>query len=407
MKAKWAIALGNLLEHYSTALYALLVPFLVPLFFPFVSPITGLIYTYALIPISMLAKPLGALCFGWLGDSVGRKESLFLSLSGTAICTALMGFLPTYKEIGTLAPIFLALCKAGQKFFSAGESSGGAILLLENIPEEKRSLFSSIYDATTIVGMMVASFLTSIFVTYTSIESSWRVLFWLGSVVGLFAFILRKKFFSQLQSSSFTLKTNLSLWTIVREKAFLAIFCAAGFSQVTFAFSFTFLHSYLPQISSFSPGSLLTINSYMLLLDLLLLPIFGFCALRWGKEKIMRLGLIGSIFSSLPLFLLLTSSSLWFIGIARFFFLFFGAAFAAPLYAWALEKTEANRRGTTISLAHALGGQLLGAPASAISLWLFQKTEWVFAPAFYTIVIGLFTWYSIQLMQVKERKEIS
>ncbi len=395
MKAKWAIALGNLLEHYCTALYALLAPFLAPIFFPFVAPTTALLFTYALIPLSFLARPLGALFFGWVGDTVGRKESLVLSLSGTSIVTCLIAFLPTYETMGMVAPILLALAKSGQKFFSAGESVGGAILFLENSPKEKRSFFSSLYDATTILGILVASFLSSLLAAYSDIEISWRILYLLGSFVGIIAFLLRKKFFSQMVQP-ISNPSKISFSSLLTKRSFFAIAFAAGFSHLTFTFSFTFLNGYLPCITSFSKSLLLQINSYLLLADLCLLPFFGYLSMVYGKEKILRFGLFGTLLCSIPLFSLLSFSSIWLVVVVRFLLLFFGTAFAAPFYAWALEKADPDTRSTTISLASSLGAQWIGAPASAISIWLFQKTHLIFAPAFYTIAIGGLVWYFLQ-----------
>src|SRR5215208_4599886 len=94
--SKWSILLGNLFEHYDNALFSLLSPFLAPLFFPGQDPLTALILTYCIIPLGMIARPIGSLFFGYIGDTRGRKEALVLTLSGMAIVTTLMGFMPTY-----------------------------------------------------------------------------------------------------------------------------------------------------------------------------------------------------------------------------------------------------------------------------------------------------------------------
>src|SRR5262245_113042 len=96
--SKWSMLLGNLFEHYDTALFGLLSPFLAPLFFPGQDPLTALILTYCIIPLGMIARPIGSLIFGYIGDTRGRKEALVLSLMGMAIITTIMGFMPTYQQ---------------------------------------------------------------------------------------------------------------------------------------------------------------------------------------------------------------------------------------------------------------------------------------------------------------------
>ena len=90
----WSACLGNLFEHYDTALFSFLSPFLAPLIFPQQDPITALILTYAIIPLGKLAKPIGAIIFGWIGDLYGRAYALYLSLTGMAIISAIIAFIP-------------------------------------------------------------------------------------------------------------------------------------------------------------------------------------------------------------------------------------------------------------------------------------------------------------------------
>src|SRR6187399_383973 len=101
----WNACLGNLFEHYDTALFGFLSPFLAPLIFPEQDPITALIFTYAIIPLGMLARPLGALVFGYIGDLYGRERSLFFTLAGMALISFCIAFTPTYLQAGMLAPI--------------------------------------------------------------------------------------------------------------------------------------------------------------------------------------------------------------------------------------------------------------------------------------------------------------
>ena len=150
--------LGNLFEHYDAALFTLLSPFLAPLFFPGHDPVTALILTYCIIPLGMMARPVGSLIFGYIGDTHGRKEALVLTLTGMAVVTGCMGFMPLHSQAGIFAPILLSLGRILQNFFAAGETIGGSIYLIENAPEAEKDMISSYYNASTIAGILIASF---------------------------------------------------------------------------------------------------------------------------------------------------------------------------------------------------------------------------------------------------------
>src|SRR3990167_3553637 len=109
-KQLWNACLGNLFEHYDTALFGFLSPFLAPLIFPKQDPLVALILTYALIPIGMVVRPLGSLVFGLIGDIYGRRQALFLSLAGMSLVSDSIAFTPTYLQIGLLTP---CRCKKG------------------------------------------------------------------------------------------------------------------------------------------------------------------------------------------------------------------------------------------------------------------------------------------------------
>ena len=230
--SKWSMLLGNLFEHYDAALFSLLSPFLAPLFFPGQDRVTALILTYCIIPLGMIARPIGSLIFGYIGDTHGRKEALVITLTGMAVVTACMGFMPTYQQAGFLAPILLSLGRIFQNFFAAGETIGGALYLIENAPESQKDMTSSYYNASTIAGILIASFGVSILCALNVVEDCWRFLYFFGCSTALFAVMLRMKMtfhpVPPKSSPSFSLKFVLTTcWKSRHALATIAI--AAGF----------------------------------------------------------------------------------------------------------------------------------------------------------------------------------
>ena len=123
----WSAVLGNLFEHYDTALFGLLTPFLAPLFFPDHDPVSALILTYGIIPLGMVARPFGSLIFSYIGNTYGRRNALFLSLFGMGLVSASIAFTPTYFQAGVFAPMLLFLGRLLQNLFASGEIIGGAV----------------------------------------------------------------------------------------------------------------------------------------------------------------------------------------------------------------------------------------------------------------------------------------
>lgn len=390
LRVRLAGVIGNLLEHYDSALFGLLAPFIAPLFFEKKDPITALILTYMILVLGFFTRPLGSLFFGWIGDRYGRRQALFYSLLAMAIVTMSMGSLPIYREIGIAAPILLAVGRMLQSFCAAGETVGGAIFVLEHTSQSKRGWVSSLYGSSTIAGILIASGLVTFMSSEGYIQEHWRLLFWGGGMTAVLGLFLR---WAAKEESEFekTVKRSNENWFYLLGKhraAFLSIILAAGFSYVTYSLAFTLMNGYIPLVTTLSKADVMKVNTLLLILDMILLPCFGYLANKWEKERVMMAGVVSSILGAVPLFALLDQASLPTVIGVRLAIMIFGVAFAAPYYAWAIERIPVSHRYLIISLGGALGTQLIGAPTSAICLWLYKVSGWCAAPAFYLIASG-------------------
>lgn len=389
-RAHFAGMVGNILGHYDAALYGLLAPFIAPLFFDTKDPLTALILTYSIIPLGLITKPLGSLFFGWIGDCYGRKQALFCSLLGMAFVTTFMGFLPTYSEVGVLAPCFLALGRMLQSFCAAGESNGASIFILENTSHQNRSIMSSFYDISSISGVLIASGLVTYFSIQGWVEENWRFLFWIGSLTAFFGLLLRLK---TQEGNEFQIRDKKTdLWQTIKayKRGVAAIIVTSGFSYATYSMAFTLMNGYVPLVTDLAKADAMKLNTILLVVDMILLPCFGFLAQRIGKEKVMFVGAFCSAFFAIPFFACLQEATMIGVILIRFGIIIFGVAFAAPYHAWKLDQIPPQYRYTLLSLGCTLGSQLIGAPAPAIGLWLYQKLGTIWAPGLYLFLIGVF-----------------
>jgi MFS family permease len=391
-----AAVIGNLLEHYDKFLFGLIAPFIAPLFFEESDPVVALLCTYGMLPLGFLMRPLGAIYFGWIGERYGVRRALCISLWGMAFVTMGMGCIPIYRDIGVLAPVCLALGRMLQGFFAAGETSGGAIFILERTSPGKRSLVSGLYNVSSVGGSLLASGAVMILSYFGNVETHWRVLFWIGGSSAILGVILRltmqkedrklhpKRRFKELFSQHFI--------------PFLVVILVAGSAHMAYAFVFPFMNGYIPLLTGVSRETMAQTNTMLLFASVFCLPCFGYLATKVKKEMVMSLGLFGFAFSTV-LLLNDMENVFW----NRWLLLFSETAIVAPYYAWAFERTPPAYRYWILPLGSALGSELIGMPTPAICLWLYKVLGWSIAPTLYVSVVAAGALFALHFLTAKKR----
>jgi MHS family proline/betaine transporter-like MFS transporter len=377
LKTRISALIGNVFNHYESSLFGWLAPFLAPVLFPNKSGGEALLFTFAFLPLSYVMKPLGAVVWGWIGDRWGRKPVLITCMLGMAMATFMMGCLP----LSAGAWKIVAFCRLFQGFFAAGEEKGAALFLMENTPPHQRNWMSAIYDASGIVGIFLASLLASFFG-----ETSWRLLFWLAALGGLFAVFLRKH---THESPEF--KSSQGSWRLLwQERVLIAkIAVVSGFSYANYFIVTVFLNGFLPQISALTKKDMMMFNTHLLWIDVLLLLGFGHLCKWVGKDRLMRAAALSASLSIVPLFCFLEGASWGQVALIRLVLVGFGVALAAPYHAWKMELLPKNHRFLVGSFASMLGSKVLGAPVPFIATWLATQTGMVWTAALPVVITGL------------------
>jgi len=190
-----AASAGTIVEWYDFYLYALLTPFLAPLFFPGDNPTAVLLSGFAAYAAGFLVRPFGAVVFGALGDIIGRKYTFLVTITAMGLATVIMGFLPTFKDIGIFAPTFLVVLRLVQGLALGGEYGGAAIYVAEHAPDNKRGLYTSWIQTTATVGMFFA--FAAILYFRTTMNAAdfaaqgWRYPFWVSAILVVIALYIR------------------------------------------------------------------------------------------------------------------------------------------------------------------------------------------------------------------------
>src|SRR6266852_4185022 len=190
--ASW---IGTSIEWYDFFLYGTAAALVLgPLFFsPKLSPQAAQLSAFATFWVGFLARPVGGIVFGHFGDRLGRKNMLILTLLIMGIATFLVGFLPTYKDIGIMAPVLLVILRFAQGFAVGGEWGGAVLLATEHSPAARRGFFGSWPQFGVPIGLLLSSLIFSLvassFPTAGFLSIGWRIPFLLSIVlvaVGLF-----------------------------------------------------------------------------------------------------------------------------------------------------------------------------------------------------------------------------
>src|SRR5690625_1045237 len=194
-RAILASSFGNLMESYDNLVYGYLALYIGMNFFPADDATTSLLATFATFAVGFIARPIGTLLFGHIGDRYGRKAALILSVVGMAAVTTAVGLLPTYEDIGAVAAVLLVLLRMCHGVAMAGEWAGSAALLIEYAPENRRGFYGSFNQVSTAGGFVLAAAVVSIVTGLTTEDQmaawAWRIPFLIGSLTGIAAIILR------------------------------------------------------------------------------------------------------------------------------------------------------------------------------------------------------------------------
>ena len=344
----------------------------------------------------MITRPLGAMFFGSLVLKYQMKNILALTLSGVAVCTFLIGIIPTYEDIGIYAPIILTLVRALQGFFAAGEHSIAAFFIIElNNSENRRGRSSSYYICSTMAGSLLASFAATV-ISYTSNPLLyWRFAFMIGLVTAITGIVIRMIAMPASDSkltaapSAYPQK-SLKLIGSHKYKLF-KIIMISSFSFLTYSLPFIFLNNFIPLISDVKANVLLAHNTVLIVVNLALLPIFGILADRFDHGKWMASLACLLAITIIPIFYLLPHLTIMQISIAKLWIIVLGVAFVAPLYALLFQMIKGEEKYLVTGLGYSIGTDLLGRniPVICFSLWYWTNQLW--APSLYIAFISFIT----------------
>lgn len=395
-RSRAATYLGGVLEWYDFAIYSYFAPLLAALYFPADTPRVELLKIFSLFAIGFMVRPIGALFFGYLGDRYGRAFSLKITPLLIMCPTALLGILPTYEQIGYWAPCLLLFIRLVQGFCIGGEFAGNIVYLCESSPSKRHYFWGSIGASTGSLGILVGSCVAAILYSSCSgpflVSIGWRIAFLASIPAGLFIFKMRKKLlesyvFEHIIKKHPPLNPLIVSWQTQKKVCFMAL-GLLFFPATAFYFIFTFLPNYVSAYLGFDAGNVLSDNSFSLLIRLLIIPVIGLCADRWGGITILRIACLAFLISSIPLFWVLVH---FHEPAALYIFAILSTLGAGAIPGVLVKLLSPATRCTTFSFIFNLGYGVFGGLTPLIGFLLAERFNGILTPVSYLLFSAIIT----------------
>jgi MFS transporter, MHS family, shikimate and dehydroshikimate transport protein len=306
-----ASAFGTIIEWYDFFIYGTAAALVFGrLFFPSTNSTVSTLAALSVYAVGYAARPLGGIIFGHFGDRVGRKSMLVLSMMLMGLGTFLVGLLPTYEQIGILAPILLVLLRLLQAVGLGGEWGGAVLLVAESAPAQQRGLFGSFVQLGNPIGRLVATGVFALAVRLPEgdfLSWGWRIPFLASALLIVVGLIIRFQIdetpeFKKLRESKKTAKMPaLEAFSKYRREIVIAV--GLKITEVAWVGVLTvFAVAYLTQQLGMQRSIVLDAVTLATLIELFVMPLAGWLSDAIGRRAIYMAGTVFGILLAFPIF---------------------------------------------------------------------------------------------------------
>lgn len=397
-KRNYSILIGNAIDHFDTALYGFLAPIFANAFFPNADPIISLILAYSVFATTIVTRPLGSYIFGMIAISHGPAMSLSYSLIGVAISTFALGFLPTYDQIGYLAPILLIALRSVNGVFSAGEITIAKLYILSsNLTAKETSNTNTknsyLYQTSSMIGIIIASFASTIILA-NGYEHYWRICFMIGGVTALFGYVIRKY---KTEKLSLNKQQLLNLYSIGGIKTLLThkilllkIAIVTGFSYITYSIPFIVMNNLAPQFTKITLERMMQASSILLVIDMLLIPLIGSLISKFNARNVLLICALLLATTSFPMWYFATNSSFVYLIFIKLLIIVIGVAFSCKINLWCNNLFENEEKYLIVGIGSSIGSAVIGkmTPVICLSLFHYYPSPIIFAWFIAIVALG-------------------
>lgn len=400
-------SLGNILEWYDFGLFTIFAPIFSRVFFPLKETNAALLATLSIFAIGFICRPVGAILFGYLGDTSGRARTLRLSILLIMIPTLLIGLIPSYDQIGIVAPIALVVIRMIQGLSIGGEYTGNIVYLAESAPKQNRGIVTAFASSGANIGILIATIvgiITSTIFTTSQLETwGWRLAYIASGIFCIFIYITRlqmpeTKVFDKLKDKMLIADNPIKV--VFQQNLFqlcrtLGLVCMG---TTFYYFAFIYIPIYLQQSTRFSTFNISLLMSTMMLMMIVLIPLAGKLSDHFGRRKMLLLNAVLIMLGVIPGYYLLNMTQ-YSVVVILFLFTLFSSLEQGTTSIALVENFPPPARYTGVSLGYNIGNGFLGGTVPMICEWLSTQYHYIIAPAFYitccAMVTGLVVWFYV------------
>ena len=395
-------ASGNALEWYDFGLFGFFAPVISSQFFPPADPRAALLNTFGVFAAGFLMRPIGAALFGHLGDRMGRKRALGLSVLLMAVPTALVGLLPTYHQVGLAAALLLLLARLLQGLSVGGEYVGSMSYLAESAPPGRRGFDSCWCNVSGgvggLAGSALAAALTRVLAPEQLADWGWRLPFLLSIPAGLASWWLRRSIaesprFTEVCTAGQVARAPLRESLRSDRAAYLSIAGLSLMASIGWYLPWVWLVTWLDDINRppMPPWEALTSSTLAGVVLIALTPLAGALSDRLGRKPVILAGSVGYLALSYPMFLWMSGGTFTAALGAMLVSAVLSALYGGAALAAFVERFPTRTRYSGLALSYNLALAVCGGTTPLVATWLVNVTGSTVAPAFYLMAAALGT----------------
>ena len=390
--------IGNVLEWFDFAVYGYFASNIGHQFFPKGDPAVQHLSTYATFALGFFARPIGSLVLGSVGDRIGRRALLTLSIALMGGATLALGLLPTYEQIGMAAPALLMLMRIIQGFSLGGEFTGSMVYTTEGASPLMRGLVSSSTAAGTTIGFILGSgtaWLVNRSMSPADVDAwGWRIPFVASVIFMVVGYFLRRGI-SETEAGLKAIQARPPLLASIAAdwRPILQTFGILAMTNAAYYLTFTYFVDRRKELArtsgDISPDDFLLVNTLVLFVVLFAKPLGGWVSDRTGRRRLMlSLTVVVMAFIYFAHTLMLDGPLSHFIWGQLMLAVPLGMALGLQ-GAMVVEIFPLRTRVTSMSVAYSITLALAGGTAPLVAQWLIDTMRQPLAPAYYIFLYGL------------------
>ena len=408
-----AAALASAVEWYDYFVFGIAAALVLgDKFFPASNPVAGVLASFATFAVGFLARPVGGVIAGQLGDRRGRKPMLVLALTMMGTATTAIGLLPSYETIGVAAPVLLVTLRVVQGLAVGAQWGGAMLMATEYAPPGKRGLYGSLVQMGVPIGVVTAN--SAFLLTEAGVgagaftEWGWRLPFVVGLLVLVLAWYIHSRveetpeFKEAERKLAQTEKSRASspLGTVLRSHLGTVLLAGGSFAVNTAVFYIiiTGVLDYATRDLKMDRGAVLMVSLLVSLTQLVLIPAAASLSDRVGRLRIYTFGAVGLLVWAVPMFLLIDTRSLLLLGVGTFVTSCFLSIMYGPQAALFAELFTAEMRYTGASLGYQIAAVFGGGLAPFVMVLLLEATGTSLAVSGYIMALAVVALVSIAVL---------